>query len=82
MKKKLKKKTFTSNVKANRASETEEQMKERLRIGREKDIARRITPKLQEENKRSSETEDHEKQRLATLKRFSNIKEPSSPEAM
>ena len=57
-------------VKANRASETEEQMKERLRIGREKDRARRITQKLQEENKRSSETEDHEKQRLATLKRL------------
>ena len=45
-------------------------MKERLRIRREKDRARRITPKIQEENKRSSETEDHEKQRLATLKRL------------
>ena len=33
---------------------------------REKDRARR--KKLQEEKKRSSETEDHEKQRLATLK--------------
>ena len=43
-------------------------MKEKLRIGREKDRARRITQKLQEENKRSSETEDHEKQRLVTLK--------------
>ena len=54
---------FTSNekVKANRASETEEQMKERFRIGREKDRARRITQKLHEENKRSSETEDHGK---------------------
>ena len=30
----------------------------------------RITKKLQEENKWSSETEDHEKQRLATLKRL------------
>ena len=62
------KKTFTSNEKlrANRASETERQR----RIGREKDRARRITQKLQEEKKRSSETEDHEKQRLATLKRM------------
>ena len=67
-----KKKTFTSNekLKANRASETEEQRKERLRIGREKNRARRMTKKLQEEKKRSSETEDHEKQRLATLKRM------------
>ena len=56
------------SVKANRPSETEEQMKERLRIGCEKDRARRITQKLQEEKKRSSETEDHEKQHLATLK--------------
>ena len=72
MKKKLKKKTFTSNEKlrANRALETEEQMKDRLRIGREKDRARRITQKLQEENKKSSETENHEKQHLATLKRL------------
>ena len=45
-------------------------MKERLRIGHEKDRARRITQKLQEEKKRSSATEDHEKQRLATLKRL------------
>ena len=44
-------------LKANRASETEEQRKERLRIGREKDRTRRITKKLQEEKKRSSETE-------------------------
>ena len=62
--KEAKKTTFTSNVKL------KEQMKERLRIGREKDRARRITQKLQEENKRSSETEDQEKQRLATLKRL------------
>ena len=59
---------MNEKLKANRASETEEQMKERLR--REKDRARRIIQKIQEENKRSSETEDHEKQRLATLKRL------------
>ena len=69
MKKKPEKKTFTSNE-GNRASETEEQMKERLRIGHEKDRARRITQNLQEEKKRSSETEDHEKQHLATFKRM------------
>ena len=57
-------------LKARRASETEEQRKERLRIRREKYRARRITKKLQEEKKRSSETEDHKKQRLATLKRL------------
>ena len=57
-------------LKANRASETEEQRKERLRIEREKDRARRITKKLQEEKKKSSEIEDHEKQRLANLKRL------------
>ena len=57
-------------LKANRASETEEQRKERLRIIREKDRARRRTKKLQEEKKRWSEIEDHEKQRLATLKRL------------
>ena len=32
--------------------------------------ARRRTKKIQEEKKRSSEIEDHEKQRLATLKRL------------
>ena len=52
--------------KVNRASETEEQRKERLRIRREKDRARRRT----KGKKRSSETDDHEKQRLATLKRL------------
>ena len=57
-------------LKANRASETEEQRKERLRIRRQKDRAGRRTKKLQEEKKRSSETEDHEKQRLVTLKRL------------
>ena len=36
-------------LKSNRASETEEQRKERLRIRREKDRARRRTKKLQEE---------------------------------
>ena len=35
--------------KANRASETEERRKERLKIGRKKDKARRRTKKLQEE---------------------------------
>ena len=55
---------------ANRTSETEEQRKERLRIRRKKDRARRRTKKLQEGKKRSSETEDHEKQRLVTLKRL------------
>ena len=45
MKKKPGKKTFTSNekLKANRASETKEQMKERLRIGREKIDIPKIT---------------------------------------
>ena len=41
-----------------------------MRIGREKDRTRRIAKKLQEEKKRSSETGDHEKQRLAALKRL------------
>ena len=36
----------------------------------QKDRATRITKKLQEEKKRSSETEDHEKQRLSTPKRL------------
>ena len=44
----------------------EEQRKERLRIRREKIENQKAT----EEKKRSSETEDHEKQRLATLKRL------------
>ena len=55
-------------LKANRASETEQQRKERLRIRHEKWKARRRTKKLQEEKKRLSETEDHEKQRLAISK--------------
>ena len=45
-------------LKANRASDTEEQRKERLSIRREKDRARRKAKKLQEEKKRLSETED------------------------
>ena len=57
-------------IKTNRASETEQQRKEMLRIRCEKDRARRRTKKLQEEKKWSSETEDHEKQRLATLTRL------------
>ena len=48
-------------LKANGASETEEQRKERLRIRREKDRTCRRTKKLQEEKKRSSEKEGHEK---------------------
>ena len=38
-------------LKANRASEIEEQRKERLRIRHEKDRARRRTKKIQEENR-------------------------------
>ena len=49
-----------------RTSETEEQRKERLRIGREKDRARRRT----KGKKRSPDIDDYEKQRLATLKRL------------
>ena len=41
-----------------------------LSTRREKDRAKRITKKLQEEKKGSSETEDHKKQHLATLKRL------------
>ena len=52
------------------ASENEEQRKEQLRIGLEKDKERRKTKKLQEEKIRSSETKDHEEQCLATLKRL------------
>ena len=54
-------------LKANRDSEvSEEQSKERLWIGREKDRARRI----KRGKEKSSETEDHEKQRFTTLKRL------------
>ena len=52
--------------KANRTSETEEQRKESLRIRREKDRARRIT----KGKKTLPDTDDHEKQCLATLKRL------------
>ena len=51
---------------ANRTSETVEQRKERLRKRREKDRARRRT----KGKKRSPDTDDYEKQRLATLKRL------------
>ena len=47
-------------------SETEEQRKERLRIRREKDRARRRT----KGKKSSPDTDDYEKQRLVTLKRL------------
>ena len=57
-------------LKANRASEAEEQSKERAEDGREKDRARRRTKNLQEEQKRSSETEDHENECPVTLKRL------------
>ena len=60
-----------SNIKRSLLKQTElqkEQRKERLTIRREKDRERRRTKKLQEEKKRSSETEDHGKQRLTTLK--------------
>ena len=53
-------------LKANRTSDTEEQRKERLRIRREKDRARRRT----KGKKRSPDTDDYEKERLATLKRL------------
>ena len=67
-KKKQKKKRSLRNekLKANRTSETEEQRKERLRIRREKDRARRRT----KGKKTSPDTEDYEKERLATLKRL------------
>ena len=66
--KKLKKKRSLRHekLKANRTSETEEQRKERLRIRREKDRARRRT----KGKKRSPDTDDYEKERLATLKRL------------
>ena len=53
-------------LKADRTSETEEQSKESLRIRREKDRARRRT----KGKKRSPDTDNYEKQRLATLKRL------------
>ena len=53
-------------LKARRTSETEEQRKERLRIRCEKDRARRRT----KGKKSSPDTDDYEKQRLATLIRL------------
>ena len=52
---------------------TEQQRNENLTIRREKERARRRTKKLQEEKKQTSETEDHEKQRMATLKRLGKV---------
>ena len=49
-----------------KANTTSEQRKERQRIRREKDRARRRT----KGKKRSPDTDDYEKQRLATLKRL------------
>ena len=57
-------------LKANRASETDEQRRERLRIRREKDRAKRTKKNYNRKKKRSSVTEDNENQRLATLKRL------------
>ena len=69
VKKAGKKKVYRNEkLKANRASETEEQRRERLRIRREKNRATRRTKELQEGKKRSLETEDHDKQ--PTLKRL------------
>ena len=53
-------------LKADRTSETEEQRKKSLRIRREKDRARRRA----KGKKRSPDTDDYEKLRLATLKRL------------
>ena len=53
-------------LKADRTSETEEQRKESLRIRHEKDRARRRT----KGKKRSPDTDDYEKERLAALKRL------------
>ena len=51
-----KKRSFKNRkLKANRASEIEEQRKEMVRLGCEKDRTRRITKKLLEEKKWSSE---------------------------
>ena len=54
------------NLKLTELQETEEQRKESLRIRREKDRARRRT----KGKERSPNTDDYEKQRLATLKRL------------
>ena len=57
-------------LKANRASVTEEQRRERLRIRREKDRAKRTKKNYKRKKKRSSVTEDNENQCQATLKRL------------
>ena len=57
-------------LKANRASVTEEQRRERLRIRREKDRAKRTKKNYKRKKKISSITEDNENQRQATLKRL------------
>ena len=55
-------------LKGNRASVTEGQRRERLRIRREKDRAKR--KKYKRKKKRSSVKEDNENQRQSTLKRL------------
>ena len=55
---------------ANRASNTEEQRNERLRIRREKYRERTRTKKHKRKRNGPLKTEDQEKQRLATLKRL------------
>ena len=62
-------------LKANRASDSEEQRKEWLRIRRKNYRARKRTKKLQEEKKRSSETEDYEKLCLANLYKLKQVDE-------
>ena len=57
-------------LKANRASVAEEQRRERLRIRREKDRAKRTKKNYMRKKKRSSVTENNENQRQATLKRL------------
>ena len=57
-------------LKANRASENEEQRNERLGIRRENDRARRRTKKYKTKIKGCKKTKDHQKQHLATLKRL------------
>ena len=64
----IKRSLGNEKFKEHRASEMEEERKERLTIGREKDRERSRTKKIQEEKKRLSKTEDYKKQRLATLK--------------
>ena len=56
----------TEKLKANRASVTEEQRRERLRIRRKKDRAKRTKKNYKRNKKRSSVTEDNENQRQAT----------------